>query len=102
MGVMLNVLAFIAIAAVIIALVQHFAPKTVAAVEAKATAALPKSVQTIALDAAVAASNAAEKATAEAMKVDLAIMRKWFSAAAAPHIDALDAENEVYRTEVKA
>jgi len=94
------ILAFLAIAAVLYALLNHFAPATAAAVVAKAKSELPANVQTVAVDVAVSASSAAEKIAAEAIKVELAIMRKWFSAAAGPHLDALVAENETYLTEV--
>ena len=91
------VLGFVVVVVLVLLAWAHFSPTGVAAVTAK----LPPTVQAVAVDAAVLASNAAERVAADAIKAELALMRKWFSAAAGPHIDALEAENETYRTEVK-
>ncbi len=86
------------VAVIVYLLINHFAPAAVSTAEAKVTAALPKNVQTAAIDASIALSNAAEKATAGVVKVELLAMRKWFPAELLPHIDALDAQNEKYLT----
>lgn len=90
----IEILGFVAIVGIGLAAWAHFFPTQAAAVTAK----LPQS----AVEASVIASNAAEKATAAVIKADIAVMRKWFSAAAKPHLDALDAENETYLTEATA
>lgn len=89
----IEILGFIVIVVVVLLAWSHFNPTGTVATTVK-------SVQTSAIDASITTSNLAEKATADVVALELSSMKKWFSAAAQPHLDALVAENEAYRTGV--